>query len=315
MNPIHRPTLGLALSGSGNRTSFYIGLLEGLTEAGVPIDYISASSGGSLVAAAYACGKLEELKTMLLEINGGNFKQFVARGRNKGGLYSLDRFEEELRRITGGQTFEQLKIKISFDAVDIENGERIVLCMGDIARAARISCTVPGVFEPVQWGSRILVDGGLLSTIPLDGLRNFNPDITVGIHMRGTKYLFTDSQLTFKKIVNIFKTILFVDEIGAALHYLFKNENEEDEFVMENPGIFSVLGKSMDLAIAESKKNQAEDLSCDLFIDPGLPTLDQTKFMQFSPYYEWGREKAEEYLPEIKRLILEKEKQKSLEII
>jgi hypothetical protein len=77
---------------------------------------------------------------------------------------------------------------------------------------------------------------------------------------------------------------------------------------MENPGVFSVLGKSMDLAIAESKKGEAEDLSCDLFIDPKLPTLDRTKFMQFSPYYEWGHEKAVEYLPEIKKLIAEKAK-------
>ncbi len=304
----NRPTLGLALSGSGNRTSFYIGFLEILDEAGIEVDYISASSGGSLVAAAYACGKMEELKNVLSEVDNGGFKRFVSRAQGKGGLYSLDRMEEELRLITRGLRFEEVRIKMSFDAVDIENGERIILCMGDLARAARISCTLPGIFEPVQWGSRMLVDGGLLSTIPLRGLRNFNPDVTVGIHMRGTKYLFTPPQLTFKKIVNLFKTILFVDEIGAALHYIFGNNSGDEEFVMESPGIFSVLGKSMDLALAESKNPTIEDLTCDLLISPNIPTLKRSNFMQFSPYYEAGRDMAQVYIVKIRDLIAEKEK-------
>lgn len=305
------PTLGLALSGSGNRTSFYIGFLEVLTEAGINIDYISASSGGSLVAAAYACGKLEELKKMIAEIDDKSFKQYITKGKGRGGLYSLDIIEDELRRITGGLTFEEVRTKISFDAVDIESGEQIILCMGDIARAARISCTLPGIFEPVQWGNRMLVDGGLLSTIPLKGLRHFQPDISIGINMRGTKYIFTPPQMTFKKIINIFKTMLFVDEIGAALHYLFKNaaeSGEEDEFVMENPGIFSVLGKSLDLAIAKSREGSGEDLVCDLLISPDIPTLSRTSFMQFNPYYDLGREQAKGYVSIVKKMITDKEK-------
>ena len=47
MQKSEKPTLGLALSGSGDRTTFYIGFLEVLDEAGIKIDYISACSGGS----------------------------------------------------------------------------------------------------------------------------------------------------------------------------------------------------------------------------------------------------------------------------
>jgi predicted acylesterase/phospholipase RssA len=307
MNAPKRPTIGLALSGSGNRTAYYIGFLEVLSESGIHLDYISASSGGSLVAAAYACGKLQEFKEIVSGLQKNSFKQFIVKGNGKGGLYSLDMVEDELRRITGGLTFEELTTKISFDAVDIENGEKIILCMGDIARAARISCTLPGIFEPVQWGNRTLVDGGLLTTVPLQGLRNFDPDITMAINMRGVKFIFSPSQITMRRVLNIFKRILFVDEIGSALHKLFDDETD-DEFIMENPGIFTVLGKSLDLAIAESKKAKIEDLTCDLLISPDIPTLSRTDFMQFSPYYEWGREGAIQFIPQIQQMIAEKEK-------
>ena len=61
----------------------------------------------------------------------------------------------------------------AFVAADIETGEQVVLCMGDIARAACISCVLPGVFEPVTWGNRVLVDGGILNQMPLDVVKDF----------------------------------------------------------------------------------------------------------------------------------------------
>ena len=61
------PTLGLALSGSGNRTTFYIGFLEVLTESGIKVDDISACSGGCWVAAAFACGTLPEFKKIIFD--------------------------------------------------------------------------------------------------------------------------------------------------------------------------------------------------------------------------------------------------------
>src|SRR5581483_258660 len=95
-----RPKIGLALSGSGNRTTFYIGFLEALSEAGIPIDFISASSGGSLVAAAFACGTLQEFKAVTLALDNEKLKQYIIRSKGRGGFYSLDKVEEEMLKFT-----------------------------------------------------------------------------------------------------------------------------------------------------------------------------------------------------------------------
>lgn len=163
-----RPTIGLALSGAGNRSSFYIGFLETLQRHEISIDFIAAMSGGSVVATVYACGALEEFKKDVLAINKQTIKRYVVKSSEKGGLYSLDPLEDYLRGLIHGSTFEDTQPKMAFVAVDIETGEQVVLCMGDIAHAARVSCTLPGIFQAVPWGSRILVDGGLLKQLPLD---------------------------------------------------------------------------------------------------------------------------------------------------
>jgi NTE family protein len=59
-------------------------------------------------------------------------------------------------------------------AVDYDRGERVVLDRADglpVGPAVVASCSVPGVFPPVQDGDRRLVDGGVWSTTNADLLR------------------------------------------------------------------------------------------------------------------------------------------------
>src|SRR5260370_429882 len=58
-----RPRVGLALSGGFARGIAHIGVLRALEQAGIPIDCISGTSSGSLIATGYAAGvPLEEME-------------------------------------------------------------------------------------------------------------------------------------------------------------------------------------------------------------------------------------------------------------
>lgn len=308
MNERSRPKIGLALSGSGNRTAFYIGFLEKLSDEKIPIDYIAAMSGGSLVAAAYACGSLKEFKQWGLRINKLEVKKYVTKSSSRGGLYSLALLEEQMRAFTRGLTFEEARPQMAFVAVDIENGEQVVLCMGDIARASIISCTLPGAFEPVKWGGRTLVDGGLLSQIPIDVLKNAGVDITIGVNMRGTKHIFTSGQINAKKIVNFFKKYLFIDKATSWVHELFNDEEDFD--FSKKPGIFSVLGKSLDIAIKAGKEGRENEVEADLIITPAIYTLKRSEFddKENVYFYEMGKKIAGENIGKIQQIIKAKEK-------
>lgn len=300
-----RPTLGLALSGSGNRTAFYIGFLEYLKTQEIQIHYITAMSGGSLAAAAFACGSLDQLKKITLNLNSKNVKKYFVKANGHGGLYSLDLVEEEMRNLTQGKNFEDVRPIMTFIGVDVESGELLEMCMGDIARAARVSCTLPGIFEPVKWGNKTLVDGGLLSQVPTASLKKFQPDVTIGINMRGTKHIFTERQISLKKIFNFIKKILFLDEIGLFVNgvgtgFFGSDLNKEKEL-----SIFSILGKSMDLAIKANQNAETEKIECDLLITPNIPKLKRSELSEESMmyYYELGMKTAKDYLPKILQLL------------
>jgi predicted acylesterase/phospholipase RssA len=296
-----KPKFGLALSGSGNRSAFYIGFLEYLDEINLKPDYITACSGGSMVAAAYACGSLAEFKKLALGLTPDSLKNYMVRSKG-GGIFNVDLFEEALREYTKGLNFEEVRPLMGFVAVDIESGEKVLLCMGDIAKAARISCTLPGIFEPVKWGDKTLVDGGLLTMVPSDFLKQAGMDVTVGINMRGTKHIFTETQINAKKVLNFFKKILLINGLGSLLNNVFKEDPADNSKI---PGIFEVIGKSMDLAIAANKNSENSEADCDLTIISPLPKSGKD---EFNPeislfYYQKGRETAAEYAPKILELI------------
>ena len=67
--------------------------------------------------------------------------------------------------------FDRLTIPFRAVAADIETGQAVVLAKGDLATAMRASMAVPGVFAPVPWQGRLLVDGGIARNLPVDVAR------------------------------------------------------------------------------------------------------------------------------------------------
>ncbi len=319
MEETKRPKIGLALSGASSRSGFYIGFLEVLQENDIAIDYIAACSGATIIAASYACGTLPELKDFLFKLNREVIFSLLDRNDTKGGFYGLDKTEEQIRKFTKDKNFEEVRPLMGFVAVDIDKGEQVVLSMGDIAHAARISCTVPGMFEPVVWGNRTLVDGGLLSIVPCDVARQAGMDIVIGINIRAVEHIFLPYQVRIKRALNTLKKIFLISYAERLWNTMTKTFEQMDIFdyfasmnvdaadLSNRQGLFSVLGKSLDLAIAaqKNKGKYAEVLQqCDILIRHELVRGRRSyQSHQIQENYEEGRKVAAQYIPEITRLI------------
>jgi NTE family protein len=71
-------------------------------------------------------------------------------------------------------------------AVDIVSGRRVVLGRRhpprlSLAQGVMASCAIPGVYPPVRYGRRELIDGGAHSTTNLDLAARFGADVIIGI--------------------------------------------------------------------------------------------------------------------------------------
>lgn len=325
-----RPTVGFAFSGASSRSVFYIGFLEVLAENDFPIDYIAAMSGGAVVAASYACGTLPALKELALSMDKELIFNLIERSQGRGGIYTLKKVESSLRVFSKNQKFEDVHPRLGFVTTDIVSGEEVVLQVGDIARAVCASCTLPGVFEPLEWGNKQLLDGGIINIVPGNVARAANMDIVIGVDMRATRHIFSKWQIALKKILDIVKQILWPSQLDQLWRKFMSVLNYDDTLgayqtvdrlqdSSSYPGIFSVLDKAIGLAIKAQKEQLGnESFDCDMIVSPDIAPppfwkrylyLHFTDFSSTEEYYKAGRRIARQRLPEFWQMLSDKESQ------
>lgn len=183
--PGQRPNIGLALSAGGVRGFAHVGVLEVMSNAGLPVDKVAGTSMGAVVGGFYAAGlpteKLWELgehitlNTITPDFNVMGLLRFVFQKKLPTSANLSKFFEDKL----GNVQFEELPIPFSCSAMDVKTGERVLFNTGPLSIAVRASMNLPGVFEPVEYRHRRLVDGAVIDYLPVDSVRQMGSDYVI----------------------------------------------------------------------------------------------------------------------------------------
>ena len=200
----------LVLSGGGTRGFAHIGVIEVLEEQNIPVVGIVGTSIGSLVGALNASGyKAKDLREIISELDlptlfsentgpmfvfTGDDRQakmntisaltFKKSGKQGGplGILTGDKLFQyylELMRHVEVTNFDELPIPYAAVATDIRSGEKVVLRSGSLPSAMRASMSIPALLEPWEIDGRLLVDGGLVSNLPIDTAKELFPGFPV----------------------------------------------------------------------------------------------------------------------------------------
>ena len=177
----NRPKVGLALGGGFARGIAHIGVLRVLEENHIPIDFISGTSVGALIAATYASGaSFEEMERQGAATRFSDFGRWTL---SRMGMASNNRLEHFLHKFTPAESFSEMKIPLSIVAVDLISGKSVHFTDGEIGPALRASCAYPGLFLPVEYDGRILVDGFLTEAVPAEAVRDLGAEFVIGVHL------------------------------------------------------------------------------------------------------------------------------------
>ena len=179
--------IGLALGGGGARGWAHLGVLEALEKEHIPIDMIAGTSIGALVGATYArTGSFKE--TCQLTIG-----KFPDKRSTKKRIYDYTiplrgfikgaKVWKMAQEDLGRADFHDLKIPLVVVAVDIGNGEEVILDSDSIADALRATIAIPGVFEPAHLKGRWLVDGALVNSVPASILVLKGMNYVIGVFL------------------------------------------------------------------------------------------------------------------------------------
>src|SRR5260370_12433918 len=169
---IERPKIGLVLSGGAARGIAHVGVVRALEEHAIPIDVIAGASAGALVGGAYAAGvSVAELEALARKLRWRHMGRMTVSRR---GIQTSAPMEDFLRQHLPVTRFEDLKIKFAALATDLRAGTPVVLSgAGDVPRAIRASCCVPGWYVPVTHShGRQLLDGGLVPGLHISNARH-----------------------------------------------------------------------------------------------------------------------------------------------
>jgi len=234
-----RPKIGLALGGGGARGCAHVGVLHVLEQLHIPVDYIAGTSMGAAIGGLYASGmSADEIDRALTTVDWREalsdrtrFKDIAFRRKEDETRYLTDfqaglhgrrlalplgfRSGQNLRFLTQSllipvasiDDFSKLPIPFKAVAADIETGEAVVLDRGNLEEAICASMSIPGVFAPVAYHGKLLVDGGVADNVPVDVVRAMGADIVIAVDV-GSPLLKTDRLGSYISITNQVLTLI-----------------------------------------------------------------------------------------------------------
>lgn len=208
--------VGLALGGGAARAFSHIGVIDGLSRHGIPIDIITGTSMGAIIGAMYATRpEVAAIKARFNAYIGSD--EFAESGFNF--FKELDSHDKgllaEMGHLARRGVFNALMVtktalvsdktaacsyafliddldvgqtRIPFAAValDLLSGEPVILEQGRLRDVISASCAMPGVLNPVELDGLLLVDGGWVETVPIRAAHHLGADFVIAVDVGDT---------------------------------------------------------------------------------------------------------------------------------
>jgi len=175
--------VALALASGGPRGFAYIGAIEELQSRGYTITSVAGASAGALVGGIFAAGGLPQFKEWLCGLDPVKVMSLVDVSISLNSFVKGQKVMDAIKERVPEVNIENLKIPFTAVATDLYTGEEVIFREGPLFEAIRASISIPSMFKPVKWKGRILIDGGIVNTFPLNRVQRIPGDILVGFNV------------------------------------------------------------------------------------------------------------------------------------
>lgn len=293
----------LALGGGAARGWAHIGILRGLSEAGLEPEIVVGTSIGAIVGGHYASGRLDILEDFARDLTRRRVFSFLDLSVSGSGLIAgqrlFDRFEEHLR----GLKIEELPLRFAAIATDLSTGQEVWLRRGNVIDAVRASSAIPGIVKPVSVNGRWLVDGCLVNPIPVSVCRALGARIVVGVNLttefgRGGISIGDEDDLVEDIVVD--EPPITRWNGRGAFQLLHRQLFGRDDGA---PGITSVILNSFSIFHDRISRARLMGDPPDLLVAPNLSDIGVLDFHRAEEMIDSGRAAIEPHIPMIERYL------------
>jgi len=277
-----RKKVGVAVSGGWIRAMAAIGVIEVLEENNVPIDFISGCSAGGGVAAAYAAGNLEKLRSRFRKGTWKEYWQIIFEPTlPKEGILKGRRTREFFKEFVGEKDFSDLNKKLFIAVTDLKTLCPVIIEKGKVTEAIQASVSVPGMFVPIKDDeNRIFADGGNFSLIPSEVLYKNGADYVIATD-------FTQSPNFFNKTLGKIKK-----KFGLC--------NKDFKICEKKPNIFRLIWRAASLSSTKIDNFYSHSYHYDILIKPDIANVRRWHINKVDYLIQQGRQAALRKLNQIK---------------
>jgi predicted acylesterase/phospholipase RssA/CRP-like cAMP-binding protein len=159
--------VGLVLGGGGARGFAHVGAIRALREHGVAIDHLAGTSMGAVIAAEVAMGMNYE---EMMEINRRMFIESNPTSDYTIPLVSIvtgHKCNRSLQQGFGEALIEDLWLPAFFVTASLTSVQAVFIDRGKVWETVRASVSIPGIFPPVIHKGEMLVDGSIVTGLPV----------------------------------------------------------------------------------------------------------------------------------------------------
>lgn len=299
LTPFRNKKVGLALGSGAARGFCHIGVLDALENAGIRIDMIAGTSIGALIGAIYAAGvPVDRMEQVASSLNWRRLARLLDPIIPTSGLLDGKKVASFIEELLPVKSFEELSVPLAVTATDIETGELIIIRQGSLLHAIQAAIAFPGLFAPVRFGNRFLVDGGLCAPVPTDVVKEMGAGAVIGVcaipdvEKKYTEAYepATEQQGSISRFLDNFDS----EWIEKRFREVWQGQNGKDKRSTSTanrkpPGIFRVFAQSV--AIMENQINslRMQQENIDLLIKPDLNDITLLEFHRAEEVISIGR--------------------------
>jgi len=173
--------IALILGGGGSKGLAHVGVIKELEDAGIHPDLIVGCSSGAIIGAFYADQPdIARIHKMLMSIKKSDLMDFSL-FFSKFGVVKGKLLTNFISKNLKAKIFSDLNIPFIAVATDLRSGELVELGVGDLVSSIKASAAVPGVFNPVLYKGRYLVDGGVVDPIPVRIAKKYGAKVIIAV--------------------------------------------------------------------------------------------------------------------------------------
>ena len=194
-----QPSVAIAFGGGGARGLAHIHVIAALEELGITPVAISGASIGSIMGAGlasgmrasdiqdYVVGTFSEPTKVLSKfwkMRPGSVSEVFSGPRTMLGNIDPIKVMDAFLADAIPDKFEDLQLPFQVVATDFYDQRSVTLDKGNLKEALAASSALPAIFRPVQKDGAVLVDGGILNSVPYELLFG-KADIVVAVDVIG----------------------------------------------------------------------------------------------------------------------------------